>query len=194
MHHPSDATRNADPRKVADVALAAAVRASADAVYIEPNPADDNAYAITLERGSAVITTVALDASLGEAVIARLAFLAELDLAAAHASSAVLPVRSGTRDAELVITVRPGTSLRADIMVLPRQRGRAATGGTPPAIGPDPGDTVGQYRVLEFLGEGGMGTVYQVEHVALGRRYALKVLRSKVVDRDPSAAQRFLRE
>ena len=185
------ASRTADPRQVADVTLAAAVRASADAVYIEPSNENDETYAITLERGSSVLTTVSIDAGLGAAVVARLAYLAELDLAAAHASSAVLPVRSGTRDAEMVITVRPGTSIRADIMVVPRQRSRSAP---IVAVGPDPGDTIGHYRVLEFLGEGGMGTVYSCEHVALGRTYALQVLRSTVVAREPTAAQRGLRE
>ena len=76
-------------------------------------------------------------------------------------------------------------------MVVPRQRRQI---GPISPVGPEPGDTVEHYRVLEFLGEGGMGTVYACEHIALGRTYALKVLRSKVVEREPTAAQRFLRE
>ena len=39
--------------------LAAAVRAQADAVYIEPMAMADDAYVITLERASQVLTTVA---------------------------------------------------------------------------------------------------------------------------------------
>jgi hypothetical protein len=98
------------------------VRAQADAVYIEPMAMADDAYVITLERASQVLTTVAVDAQLGSAVIARLAFLADLDLSAPHMSSAKLPVRSGVREAEIVITVRPGASLCADLMVMSRSR------------------------------------------------------------------------
>ncbi|HLL23502.1 MAG TPA: hypothetical protein VK427_15300, partial [Kofleriaceae bacterium] len=115
-----------DPRRIADVVLAAAVRARADAAYIEPMSLTDDAYAITLERGNEVLSTIALDAQAGSAVIARLAFLAELDLAAAYPSSGVVPVRSGDRDAEVVITIRPGASLRADLMVMSRHAKRSA--------------------------------------------------------------------
>jgi serine/threonine-protein kinase len=187
----SGASSSIDPKRVADVALAAAVRAQADAVYIEPAASDSDRYALTLERGPLVLATVAMDAQLGAAVIARLAFIADLDLAAAHVSSGVVPVRSGNREAEVVITIRPGTELRADLMVT-RQRGGKVVATT--SVGPNANDTVGHYRVLQFLGEGGMGTVYSVEHVSLGRKYALKVLRSRVVERDATAAQQFLRE
>ena len=181
-----------DPRRVADVALAAAVRSQADAVYLEPHPEGEDSYLMTIERGAQILATVPLEVQLGAAVIARLACIADLDLAAAHATSAVVPVRSGNREAEVVITIRPGSELRADLM-LARTRGKT-TLDSAPAIGPSPGDIVGQYKVLEFLGEGGMGTVFSVEHIALGRSYALKVLRTRVIERDATAAQRFLRE
>jgi len=181
-----------DPCKVADIVLAAAVRASADAVYIEPMALADDNYVVTFERAQAVLASISIDAQLGTAIVARLAYIADLDLAASHAASSVVPVRSGNRRADVVVTVRPGAALRADLMVMTYQRPR--TGGVVSTTGPLPGDTIGQYRVIERLGEGGMGTVFAVEHIALGRRYALKVLRTKVIEREPTAAQRFLRE
>jgi serine/threonine protein kinase len=184
--------RFADPRRVADLTLAAAIRAQVEAVYIEPMAMAEDTYVITFERASQVLSTLQIDAQLGAAVIARLAFLADIDLSTAHASSAVLPVRSGNREAEVVITVRPGVALCADLMVMPPRRAGLAQMIEP--VGPARGDIIGQYRVLEFLGEGGMGTVFEVEHIALARRYALKVLRTKVIERDAGAAQKFLRE
>jgi serine/threonine-protein kinase len=56
-----------------------------------------------------------------------------------------------------------------------------------------PGDMVGQYRVVRLLGRGGMGEVYEVEHQVLHRRYALKLLPPDFAAR-PGALARFQRE
>jgi serine/threonine-protein kinase len=50
----------------------------------------------------------------------------------------------------------------------------------------------GRYEVTSVIGEGGMGTVYEVRHTALGRRFALKVLRRDIADAEHTA--RFIQE
>jgi serine/threonine-protein kinase len=51
----------------------------------------------------------------------------------------------------------------------------------------------GRYRVLEKLGEGGMGVVYLAEHVTIEKRVALKVLLHEYA-RKPDLKDRFLQE
>jgi serine/threonine protein kinase len=54
------------------------------------------------------------------------------------------------------------------------------------------GHVIGNYRLLRVLGEGGVGTVYEAEHVRLGRRVALKLLHPEVVDTE--VVTRFFNE
>ncbi|MCU0694340.1 MAG: protein kinase [Polyangiaceae bacterium] len=51
----------------------------------------------------------------------------------------------------------------------------------------------GRYHVIEALGEGGMGTVYRVQHRALQRVFAMKVLRRDLA-REVDLAGRFIQE
>jgi serine/threonine protein kinase len=54
-------------------------------------------------------------------------------------------------------------------------------------------DTIGQYQLLEKLGQGGMGTVYKATHTKLKRVVALKVLAAHRTHDSPAVA-RFQRE
>ena len=54
-------------------------------------------------------------------------------------------------------------------------------------------DVLGDYRILQETGRGGMGIVYEAEQISLGRHVAIKVLPFQLVS-DQSAVDRFHRE
>jgi serine/threonine-protein kinase len=55
------------------------------------------------------------------------------------------------------------------------------------------GTIVGEYRVDQKIGEGGMGAVYSATHPTIGKRAAIKVI-SAELGQDPVLVQRFVQE
>jgi serine/threonine protein kinase/Tfp pilus assembly protein PilF len=55
------------------------------------------------------------------------------------------------------------------------------------------GQTVSHFRIVEAIGEGGMGTIYKAKDLNLDRFVALKFLPSHLT-KDPDAKKRFIRE
>jgi serine/threonine protein kinase len=169
-----------------DALLHAALRADADRVWIEPLALNEAIYTIAIERKGKVLATTTLEAGLAQAAIARLAVIGDVDPMVESATTGATKIRKGDRASELVVMLRPGP--RAELMFVAESR---SNNGLEDLC---PGDCVDHYRVVERKGAGGMGCVYEVDHVTLGRRYALKVLHGEVLERDPRSIDRFVRE
>jgi serine/threonine protein kinase len=55
------------------------------------------------------------------------------------------------------------------------------------------GQTIGNYKIMAKLGEGGMGLVYLAEHPLIGRKVALKAIHPEL-SRNAEVVSRFMTE
>ena len=100
------------------------------------------------------------------------------------ARASVPPTRS--------ISERPPAATRSQLQLA------TTAGGAEPASTHAPDPLIGlvvaeRYRILDLLGRGGMGVVYRVEHVRIGKLLAMKLLAGEL-SRNPEAVRRFKHE
>ena len=106
--------------------------------------------------------------------------------------AAAAPLPPGEREAFLDAACAGDAELRGEVAALLEVGGEAerfftalADEAIPPALaalergadtGLHAGRSYGPYQVIEEIGRGGMGIVYEAEQVSMGRRVAVKVL------------------
>jgi protein kinase-like protein len=173
--------------QLADLLLLGAVRWNAGSLVLEPM---GDQQALMLEKGVARLVGTVLPLSLGDAVAARIAILAGLDITVPGDKIGKLQVAHRGGRAEFLVGLRPtGRGLALEVRRIAERvdghRSTAVSIGLPMVIG--------DYVLQHEIGHGGMGVVYRAEHRLLRKPVAVKVLGAAYAH-DPEWNARLLRE
>jgi len=193
----SERAPGVDAIDVADYLLELILRQAAVCAWLEPKA--DGVHEVAIETRSGGLDGFSLRDGLGDAVLARLALLCEIDLLSGGSAAGTARIRQGERVSEVVVTTRVTDSgLSGELRSL-EERVTQVAGNAVVLDGQlseefAPGTRIGTYQIARQIGRGGMGIVYEVEHSVLGKRFAMKVLASAVLTRDRSSSRRFVRE
>ncbi len=200
----SDALDRLSAVEVADLLLLALALHRASAIAVG---SVSGRHELRVDHAGTSFAIAGLAPALGDAVVARLAILAHLEVGAPHPQVGKLRVQLDpaagsrpTRPVDLLVSVRPTAGgLAAELYRVATLDDAAdiATVDDPtaPAGGDAPDDAarIGKYQILEELGRGGMGTVFRGEHVVLQKPVAIKVLNAGFTA-DPTLTAQFVLE
>jgi len=92
----------------------------------------------------------------------------------------------GTKQTGLAIKPAPGASVPT-----PTNKHSAASNSADYDL--EPGTALGEYRIEQKIGQGGMGVVYLAVHPLIGKRAAIKILKKELCA-DPHQLERFIDE
>lgn len=173
--------------QAADVLLLAALEERATSILVEPS---GSGYAVRFEAGASRATCAEVGSTVGQALVARLALMAGLDVATSEAQLGRLRVGFGGGGAEFLALV---SASAAGLALELRRFDAVASTRSAPGLDGDGLPHLDGYRTLGEMGRGAMGIVYRAQHELLQRPVAIKVIHEELA-RDPTVAAMFVRE
>ena len=113
--------------------------------------------------------------------------------------------KAPTRSTQVRHAPPPGTTIVAEGVIIiteeessTQELTESSSTSAKPVSGPDPESLLGsviadRYRLLEIIGQGGIGVVYKAQHTLIDRIVAFKMLRKETLQ-DERSMQRFQME